>query len=334
MNAVTSIKKIFGKLMATKSRICLLLVVAMIGFGLAQEPEPVFNDANYANLKNDLDKTIELPDGSPEQAVAYMKLGKHLDKPIYGAWNGMDVVHWVRDPRNPLRPLIRRHPLLTKDWDTKDEDGLSNADHYRGFKAGPVSGAQILFQESAAGNLDKLNVLLRQHAGTDPDSLDLAAQEALLDKALVYDAEGREMLRDLTSRRLLGEQARGYRKLTEAAGIAGLALRRTQRNCLWFLGGLFLFRRFLRALREERRLATAPAAARAQATRTRPRFTIAAGHRPVTATIATWSSRRDLRRAAPATLLARGHGDGNRSCPAPRTTARHTLMGRSQICRA
>jgi hypothetical protein len=90
----------------------------------------------------------------------------------------------------------------------RSDDGLSNADHYRGFAAGPVSGARILFQESAPGNLDKLDVLLRQHAGTDPDSLDLAAQEALLDKALVYDAEGREMLRDLTSRRWLGEQER------------------------------------------------------------------------------------------------------------------------------
>jgi hypothetical protein len=213
----------------------------------------VFNDVHYANLLGDIDKTVSLPDGSPEQAVMYMTLGKHLDRPIYGAWNGMDVVHWVRDPGNPLRPFFRWHPQLEYDWDVKAEDGFSNADHYRGFAAGPVASARTLFQESAPEHVEALNALLARHAGVDPESLDWDAQVALLHRALVEDSEGRRMIQDLTSRRSIGVMARGYRTLTEVAGIPGLALRWMQRNCLWLLGGFGLFRVSLRALRQRKR---------------------------------------------------------------------------------
>jgi hypothetical protein len=251
MNAASPTRKC----LSVKKFLGLLLVGALAYIEFAKPLEPFFNDVNYDNLCHDLDATIALTDGSPEQAVAYMKLGKHLTTPIYGKLTGYDVVHWVRNPNNPIRPLLRWHPQLTKDWDLKDADGLSNADHYRGFTAGPVSGARILFQESAPEHLDRLNEMLEEYAGTDPETLDLAGQEELLQKALVDDPEGRRMIADLTSRRLLGAQARGYRILADVAGIPGRALRWTQRNCLWLVGGFIALHRSMRNLRQWRHAA-------------------------------------------------------------------------------
>jgi hypothetical protein len=253
MNATTSSPGSARKSYLSKKRVALLVIGAFICLGLTRQAEPVFNDVNYANLFGGLDKTVSLPDGSPEQAVAYVTLGKHLDKGVYGNWTAMDVVHWMRDPGNPLRPLLRRHPELKNDWEVKAEDGISNADHYRGFAAGPLASARILFQESAPEHLEALNALLARHAGTDPESLDLDAQEVLLHKVLVEDPEGRRMIQDLTSRRLLCAQARGYRTLTQVVGTPGLAMRWTQRNWLWLLGGLALFCGCRRALRQRER---------------------------------------------------------------------------------
>src|SRR5262249_52323296 len=99
----------------------------------------------------------------------------------------------------------------------------------------------------------QLNVLLARHAGTAPMSLDRAAQEVFLHKALVEDPEGRALVEVLTSRRSIPEQTRGYRKLAGVAGIPGLALRGVQDNPLALVVGVVLLRAAVRGLRAWRR---------------------------------------------------------------------------------
>jgi hypothetical protein len=248
MNATKSPRPILRSVFSRK-------LVAVVAIGVIayvwrfRHVQPAFNDANYTAMCADLDRTAALPDGSPEQAVAYMYLGKHLETPIYGSLTGLDVCHWVRDPANPLRPLLRRHPQLKHDWDHRCEDGFSNADHYAGFIAGPVSSARTLFQESVPEAVDRLNALLARHAGTDPMSLDRDAQEALLHRALVEDPEGRTLVTELTDRRLIALQTSGYRRLAEVAGIPGLALRWVQYNAVALVFGFVLLRTMVRGLR-------------------------------------------------------------------------------------
>lgn len=253
MAASTSSPKPAKKSLVSRKLVIVLAIGAMTYIWRVRQTNPVFNDTNYTAMRADLDRTLALPDGSPEQAVAYMCLGKHLQTPIYDSLNGFDVCHWVRDPQNPIRPLLRKHPQLKHDWEYKCDDGFSNADHYNGFIAGPVSAARTLFQESVPESLDQLNALLARHAGTDPMSLDRDSQERLLQKALVEDAEGRALVQELTSRRSLPEQTRGYHKLAEIAGIPGLALRWVQFNLVWLVIGFVGVRAGLRALRAWRR---------------------------------------------------------------------------------
>lgn len=237
--------------------VVILVITAATYLWRVRASTAAFNDDHYTQMRHDMDRTLDLPDGSPEQAVAYMCLGRHLRTPIYASLTGFDVCHWVRDPRNPLRPLFRRHPQLKHDWDFKCDDGFSNADHYNGFVAGPVSSARTLFAESAPECLDQLNALLTRHAGTDPASLDRDAQERLLQKALVSDGEGRALVEVLTSRRNIAEQTRGYRKLAEIAGLPGLALRWVQGNILGIVVGFLVFRTAMRGMRAWRRARTA-----------------------------------------------------------------------------
>lgn len=322
MNATSTTARA-GRNVSFRKRWCPIILIGTLAWIEYTKPaEPFFNDANYNALRRDLDATIALPDGSPEQTVAYMKLGKHLNTPIYGKWTGLDVCRWVRDPNNPIRPLLRKHPQLAKDWELKDADGLSNADHYRGFVAGPVSGARILFQESAPEHRDRLNELLVAAAGTDPESLDLVRQEALLDRVLLDTSDGRGMLRDLNSRRLIGAQARGYRTLTEIAGTVGLGLRWTQRNCLWLLGAFVLVRAVRRAQRGKRSLRASAAGRPVQ-----PARAAELPAKTITMDRPTGSGRREPTIPTPPAASAPAAAGAGPGSPAPNSTTTRTAAG-------
>src|SRR5262245_9569504 len=127
MNAPTTTNRA-RKSFLTRKLVAIVAIGVMVYVWRFRYVNALFNDTNYVAMRADLHRTLALPDGSPEQAVAYMCLGKHLQTPVYGNVTGFDACHWIRDPHNPLRPLFRVHPQLEHDWDFKCGDGFSNAD--------------------------------------------------------------------------------------------------------------------------------------------------------------------------------------------------------------
>jgi hypothetical protein len=208
----------------------------------AKEANPFFSDDHQAAMAQDLDTTIGCEEGSPEQVYHYVLLGKHLTTPVYGNVTGYDVCFWLRDPGNPLRPAFRLLPDLKNDWNYRCPDGFSNADHYSGFVGGPFSAARTLFGESLPESLPTLEALLRKHSTRELASLGFVEQEQVLYQALVKDPAGRELCQQLTSYRLIGKQARGYRMLMRITTTPGLVMRWGQENVLWLALGCLAMR--------------------------------------------------------------------------------------------
>jgi len=138
-----------------------------VGAGAAAANAVLRPDTSVVSALKSLRDRFRTSVNASDKVQAYLGMGDHLNDRVVGDNTVTDVLHWMRNPENPLRPTIARNvPGFTRNWDEPffvgdemmrmTEGNVMPAevhnrplsDHYRAFSAGPASGLEQMFWEN------------------------------------------------------------------------------------------------------------------------------------------------------------------------------------------